>query len=155
MDHFDSTFMLRLCDALSELEENQAPRWGTLTPKTLVEHLTWILRHSMGRSLHVPDYSTFFARTVAKKMTLCGLRSLPKNMTLPAHLVKQGIVNREEGDLESLQAVMEEYLALVQAGEFEPAPHPYYGIMTIDEWDRFHVLHFEHHLKQFGTALRR
>ncbi|NLN91890.1 MAG: DUF1569 domain-containing protein [Candidatus Hydrogenedens sp.] len=155
MDHFDSTYMIRLCDALATLDEDQKPLWGTLTPETLLEHLIWILRQSMGRSLHVPDYSSFLSRKLTKKLILSGMRSLPKNMHLPAHLIRQGIRDRETGDLETLQALMEEYLNLVQADELEPAPHPCYGKMSIDEWDRFHVLHFEHHLKQFGISFRK
>jgi len=154
MDHFDSTCITRLCNALHSIEEDALPRWGTLTKSAMINHFIWMLRHSMGRSFLVPDYSTFLSRTLSKKLVLSGVRALPKNRCLPAHLCKQGISDQETGDLETLQALMEEYLDLVQTGDLEPAPHPRYGRLTIDEWDRLHMLHFEHHLQQFNRSMR-
>ena len=30
-------------------------------------------------------------------------------------------------------------------------PHPFFGKMSIDEWDKLFFKHIDHHLRQFGT----
>ena len=50
----------------------------------------------------------------------------------------------------SLAALLDEYLALVQSGELKTGLHPVFGDIGIDGWARVHVLHFEHHCRQFG-----
>ncbi|MBL7910600.1 MAG: DUF1569 domain-containing protein [Bacteroidia bacterium] len=31
------------------------------------------------------------------------------------------------------------------------APHPFFGAMTIEEWDKLQSKHLDHHLRQFGV----
>ena len=149
MQHFDRDYAEKLRQRLKAIQSDQRPQWGDLQPAALIGHLTWMLKHAMGKSTKVPDYSTWFTRSLMKPLLLKGIIPIPKNQALPASLEQQGIRTIEPGDLESFQALMEEYLRRIQDDELTPAPHPYLGEMTIDEWDRFHILHFEHHLRQF------
>jgi hydroxymethylglutaryl-CoA reductase len=151
MHHFDGDYAEELVARLAEIPEDAQPRWGDLTRDTLIEHLIWTLRHSMGRSRTVPFVGNRMTRYVARPLILAGVLPLTKRSTLSRALSEQGLPTRESGDLETLHALVEEYLGLVQADELAPAPHPTLGQLGIDGWDRFHVLHFEHHLKQFGT----
>ena len=32
--------------------------------------------------------------------------------------------------------------------------HPYYGVMRVDEWRRYHSIHANHHAPQLGNAVR-
>ena len=56
-----------------------------------------------------------------------------------------------DADTETLHAVLETYLELVQAGELVPRAHPVFGDIGVDGWANLHIAHFEHHLKQFGV----
>ena len=89
-------------------------------------------------------------KRVVKPLILGGVLRMPKNLRLPARIAARGVTLREPGDLETLHALLEEYVSLVQADELRPAEHPAFGPMSVDDWDRLHVLHFEHHLRQFG-----
>jgi len=151
MHHFDGDYVEEVVDRLARIKRDAVPHWGHLRRDSLIEHLIWSMRHSMGRSRTIPCFGNCLSRYVWRPLIFAGALSLPKNMALPPHLAQQGLVSREPGDLETLQAILEEYLTLVQADELHPAPHPAYGRLDIDGWDRFHVLHFEHHLRQFGT----
>ena len=31
------------------------------------------------------------------------------------------------------------------------APHPFFGPLTVDEWNTLEIKHLEHHLSQFGA----
>ncbi len=151
MQHFDSDYGAEVVKRIRRIPEDAAPRWGEMGRDDMVAHFVWILRHTMGLSTQVPDCSTWFLRNITKALVLHGLMSFPKNMRLPATLTGQGIVLQEAGDVETLQALMEEYLQLVQADELLPASHPFFGPLDVDGWDRLHVRHFEYHLNQFNA----
>ena len=149
MQHFDSDYGEELIERIGQIPEDAEAKWGTMRRKDLVEHFIWTLRHTLGRSTQVPDFSNWFSRTVLKRLALSGCFSIPKNMRMPSQFTDRGITSKEPGDLETLQAIIEEYLYLVQADELEPAAHPLFGPLNVDQWDKIHVHHFEHHLKQF------
>jgi len=151
MQHLDADYVDDLIRRLSRIPADAIPRWGDLRGTTLTEHLIWAVRHSMGRSKQMPFFGNWFTCRVIGPLALLGLLPIPKNLKLPAHIMAQGITGRERGDLETLHALLEEYLNLVQADELVPAPHPFFGDIGIDGWDRVHIRHFNHHLRQFGA----
>ena len=151
MHHFDGDYVEEVVERLGGIKRDAIPRWGLLRRDSMIEHLIWSLRHSMGRSRTIPFFGNCFTRCIKRPLVLAGVLPITAAMHLPEHLRDQGLTAREPGDLETLQAILEEYLTLVQADVLKPAPHPTFGRMDIDGWDRFHVLHFEHHLRQFGT----
>ena len=155
MDHFDSNYAQQLIERIKQIPEDAVPLWGVMKRKELIEHFIWSLQHIMGRSTRVPDFGTWFSRAILKKLIINGIVPIPKNATLPPQLAERGVVAKEPGDLETFHAIVEEYLQLVQADELVPAPHfaqidPFFGPLTIDEWDKLAIKHFEHHLKQLG-----
>ena len=150
MQHFDGDYAEAIIRRLGNIRQDAQPRWGALSRDAMIEHLIWAMRHSMGRSRTVPFVGNGFTRHLVRPLLLAGVLPLSRNSRAARTLQRQGLQTRESGDLETLQAILEEYLGLVQADELQPAPHPTLGRLDIDGWDRFHVLHFEHHLKQFG-----
>lgn len=150
MHHFDGDYAEEVVHRLGNIRQDARPRWGELSRDGLIEHLIWAMRHSMGRSRTIPFVGNCLTRYVARPLILSGALPLARNSRASRILKQQGLRTREPGDLETLHALVEEYLDLVQADEFRPAPHPTLGRLGVDGWDRFHVLHFEHHLKQFG-----
>lgn len=151
MQHFDTVYADELIARLRSIPADAVPSWGTLRRDTLIEHLIWTMRHSMGRSQQLAYFGNWFTRRVVGPLYLRGLLPLPKNLRLPEKIRARGATLREPGDLETLQALVEEYLALVQTGELQPAPHPIFGDIGVDGWERVHVRHFDHHLRQFGV----
>jgi hypothetical protein len=80
-----------------------------------------------------------------------GVVSIPKNVKLPR---PEGMKERPampEGTLEDLKATLDAYLEAYEKGQLAPCVHPFFGMMPPKQWNRFHVRHFEHHLKQFGA----
>lgn len=150
MHHFDGDYAEEVVQRLGNIRHDARPRWGELNRDSLIEHLIWALRHSMGRSRTIPFVGNCFTRYVARPLILAGALPLSRGGRATRSLRQQGLLTREPGDLETFQALAEEYLDLVQADELQPAPHPTLGRLGVDDWDRFHVLHFEHHLRQFG-----
>lgn len=124
------------------------PAWGSLDRDRLVGHLIGAVRFSMGRLGTMPDRGTWLTKRVLKPLILNGVVRIPKNVKMRgAARQPQGVME----DLETLHAVLEEYLQLVQADELTPPPHPLFGDLGVDGWAKMHLRHFEHHLRQFGV----
>ncbi len=151
MEHLDTDYVERLIARLGRIAPDAVPRWGLLRRDTLIEHFIWIAQHSMGRSRQMEFGGNWFTVHVMGPLFLHGLIPIPKNLQIPKAQQKRGVTMREPGDLDTLWHLLEEYLNLVQADELHPAPHPVFGDIGIDGWDRAHVRHFEHHLRQFGV----
>jgi len=151
MRHLDTDYVEELVARLRAIPDDAVPRWGMLRKDTLIEHLVWVLRHSLGRSTKVPYLGNWFSCHLLAPLVLRGLVPIPKNLQLPRRLRARGVTLREPGDLETLHALLEEYLNLVQADELRPARHPVLGDIGVDGWERLHLLHFAHHLRQFGA----
>ncbi len=147
--HFDSQYMEEVVDRLRSLPPDARPKWGTMTPAMLTGHLAATIRYSMGRGNPFDVRAPWLLRRVVGPHILGplyvnGWLPFPKN-------VKGFDASSQDGDLETLHAVMEDYLSLVQADELSPPPHPLFGDLGVDGWARLHIVHFEHHLRQFGV----
>ena len=151
MQHFDIDFVNDVLKRLEKLPPSAQPRWGELRRDTLIEHFIWVIRHAMGRSRQVPYFGNWFTCRIVGPLYLRGWLPTPKNLKFPKRLAAQGVTGREPGDLIALRALLEEYLNLAQADELTPAPHPIFGNIGVDGWDRLHVRHFRYHLDQFGA----
>ncbi len=151
MEHLDTDYVERLIKRLERISPDAVPKWGQLRRDTLIEHLVWVMKYSMGRSKPMDFCGNWVTVHVIGPLLLRGVLPVPKNVKMPRKFQDRGVTNREPGDLNTLRRLLEEYLNLVQADELRPAPHPMFGDLGIDGWDRMHVHHFEHHLRQFGV----
>ena len=147
--HFDHDYLGDVINRLQRVEPDAKPLWGTLTPSRMIAHLIDAVRYSMGKAGNIPDKSNWFTRRILAPLILRGIVKIPKNVK--GATPDGPVTPPNQADLETLHAVLEDYLALVQAGELEPKPHPLFGHVGVDGWDRLHVLHFEHHLRQFNV----
>ncbi|HNT87453.1 MAG TPA: DUF1569 domain-containing protein [Candidatus Hydrogenedentes bacterium] len=151
MRHLDADYVEELIARIRGIPDDAVPRWGVLRKQTLIEHLVWTVRHSMGRSTKIPFLGNWFTRRVVAPLILRGILPIPRNLQLPRRLRARGLTLREPGDLETLHALLDEYLNLVQADELRPARHPVFGDIGLDGWERLHLRHFAHHLRQFDA----
>lgn len=146
MKHFDHDYVAGVIQRLGAIVPDAKPAWGTLARGGLIQHLGDSVRYSMGRAGTVRDRSNWIMRKIVAPLILNGIIRIPKDMKAPAHSLRPA-----RDDLETLQAVLDEYLGLVQAGALEPKPHPTFGDIGVDGWAKMHVVHFEHHFRQFGV----
>ena len=146
--HFDNDYVRDVVARLTRLAPDARPRWGPMTPAAMIMHLVGSVKYSMGRLPGSVVKRSPFAARVVRPLLLGGWLPMPRNIDVE----RQGLSTfTAAGDVETLHAVLEEYLGLVQAGELAPPPHPIFGELSVDEWARLHYIHFEHHLRQFGV----
>lgn len=142
--------LLSYLDHLNELQSNQQPQWGSLTAQHMVEHLTYVVRVSMGKVHSTVKVDEENISTYKKNMT--NDQPFPRNTeaflrrerypTLWRLNLKQAI-----GDL---RRELNSYYGYYGLFPDRKHNHPLFGALNKNEWDTFHQKHFQHHLTQFG-----
>ena len=51
----------------------------------------------------------------------------------------------------ALKKVVQSYISYYEGNPKSKNPHPYFGLLSYEEWVHFHIKHLEHHLMQFGV----
>lgn len=149
MRTFDHDYANEVIARLDRLQRDSRPRWGAMTSHAMMGHLAYWVKYSMGKVPEVPFAGSWFTVHIAAPLLLNRWLPIPRNAKAPESSTGQG--GAPDADSETLHAVLETYLELVQAGELVPRAHPLFGDIGVDGWAKLHIAHFEHHLKQFGV----
>ena len=152
MRNFDHDYVELVLRRIQRIDSEATPAWGTLDRAKMIRHLAEMVRYSMGLAGDLPDVSTWFTRRIVAPLLMRGILSIPKNVKGPAEPDSAQLTEVFEPNPDKyLLRVLEEYLSHVQADEVNPKSHPLFGPIGIDGWAKMHMLHFEHHLRQFGV----
>lgn len=135
---------------LKNLQVDQKPSWGKMTPQHMVEHLTLALQMSNGK-INVKCISQPETLPPLKRFLL-GDRPLPKEYINPyigPDLLPLKFSDLNEACLE-LEKEFNDYNKFFEANPDKETVHVTFGKLNKQEWDQFHLKHFTHHLEQFN-----
>jgi len=149
VQHFDGDYVEWVLERLGRAPGQSADRGAPASVAAVMAHLRVSVERSMGRIPQEPFRGSWFSVHVLGPLALGGLVPLPGDGERPED--PSGGQEGREGETAALKAVLEEYLALVQADELPPTTHPLYGPLDVAGWERFHLRHFEHHLARLGV----
>ena len=142
---FDRDYAEDIIRRLKTLPPDRKPNWGRMSATDLVPHLTQTMLYSMGRRGKRPFVGNWITRRIVGPLVVNGWVPILKNVQLgPA-----AASDAAGYTLETLQAVLDDYMAAVETGALHPEPHQLFGDIGVDGWARMHSRHFEHHFKQF------
>lgn len=144
--------------ALENLPADREPEWGTMTPRQMVLHLVRVFMASRG------DIGDVELPVVTPEEKLRGMQAfLATNRPLP-----RGAQNPLDGSdlpdpgLDSLEHARERLDEEIgaffdYAAEHPGAVHtnPFFGELTMEQWEKLHYKHCIHHLTQFGLLQAR
>ncbi len=145
---FDSGDRAAMVARIESLRPDTRRVWGKMSIAQMLAHCQQPLRVALGE--------------LPLKRSLIGILfgRLAKKKLLDPKPWKQGLPTAPEFKITDERDFAKEksaLLALVRRfGEGGPAtvtkqPHPFFGPMTIDEWQQLQWRHLDHHLRQFGT----
>lgn len=142
-----------LLERVGRLTPESRARWGVMNVDQMLRHLADPMRIALGE-LRAADVSTFFTRTLLKRLVLIGMPA-PKGKvkTFPELDYAAGGGTPPEGfetDRKALLDTLERFVAHAQAGG-ALAPSPAFGPLSPRAYGRLTYVHMHHHLKQFGV----
>lgn len=146
----ESFLRVSMWQAVAALTEDMTPRWGSMRPQQMIEHLIWAFRCSTGLLL-LPCYTpaSILERT---RRFLYDKRPTPREVKNPAigeklPALQFSSLAEARGEL---QKEVDRYLGLSQTDRDAQYIHPIFGPLGAEEWQRAHFKHCYHHLLQFG-----
>ena len=148
----DAFFRNHLWEAIASLREDAAPRWGRMTAREMVEHLSWIFEVSTGQAsvgCPVPE-----AKRERYKGFLYNSTPMTREFRNPA--LTAGLPPLRHADLDQAKATLrKDVYRFVDCCRDAPETthvHPVFGPIGMEEWSRSHFKHAYHHLLQFDLV---
>jgi len=125
------------------------PLWGKMTGAQMIGHVTGTLLYTLGDTPVIPFRGNFKTQFIYAPLLLNGILKFPKNVKIPQSK-KAKPIQFTDGTIDVLSATIDRVLAELDAGEFHPPHHPFFGHIGPQKWMKFHAANFDHHLRQFG-----
>jgi oxepin-CoA hydrolase/3-oxo-5,6-dehydrosuberyl-CoA semialdehyde dehydrogenase len=137
---------------LSKLSESVKPKWGTMTPQHMVEHLEFSYRIASGEMQNF-DIATPEEYLEKTQETLWDFKPMPKDFQMP--LMQKGKLEPlQHPDLETAKQKIlearEEYLEFFKENPDALHKNAVFGYLNKYEWYLLERKHLNHHFNQFG-----
>lgn len=146
---FDKFFNQEVPGYLKKLKAETRPKWGTMGPAEMINHLRQGLALSMDDSKR--NITTPKDKLPGMKAFLMGDKPFPPNRNKPDEYNKYQFSETEFIDkkVELLRAVIALQVHFKKNPEFTSI-HPSFGVLNKDEWLQLHYKHIRHHFSQFN-----
>lgn len=145
---FDTAKSGAIISRINQLTPESKPLWGKMSVSQMLAHCQAPLQVAIGEhQLKRNLFGLLFGRLAKKK--LVGDKPYSHNLpTSPSFIVKD---NRNfEEERSKLIGLVERFTA-GGPGILIKTPHPFFGPLTVEEWDKCQWKHLDHHLQQFGV----
>ena len=132
---------------IESLDANTAPEWGKMTAPQMLAHCQGPFRVAAGQlRLKRALIGRIFGKLAKKKFVTSDAPFGHNSPTDPR------FVFPDAHDFAHEQSELLELLrGFGETGVVTRDPHPFFGPMTEEEWDRLLWKHLDHHLRQFGV----
>ncbi|MCE1165852.1 MAG: DUF1569 domain-containing protein [Bacteroidetes bacterium] len=145
---FNSAENRELIQRIEKLTEVTKPLWGSMNSTTMLTHCTVSLKMAFGEI--VPEHNETFLRIGRMvRDRLFDTDVFNKNLAT----TKEFLVG-DNGKFDDNKILLIAYIKRfggVNPDSSDKAPHPYFGELSMKEWDSLIYKHLNHHLLQFGV----
>jgi hypothetical protein len=146
----NETSAKRFLERLRSIPPDRVALWGTMSTPQMIGHLDTSLRYSRGELPPAPFVGGFKTQYVYGPLILNGIIRIPRGVKLPRR-GKTPAKPLAEGTIDQVETSLKAFLESVGEPDFRPLHHPFFGNFGAKGWGKFHVVHFDHHLRQFGA----
>lgn len=145
---FDRQECERILERLAKLHPDSPRQWGKMDIGQMLAHCQQTLRVAMGDlKLRRGLIGILFGKLAKRQL----MRDEPFKRGLPTapefRVVDQREFARERDKLVGFIRQFQQGGPSVLIKE----PHPFFGPLTVEEWDTLQWKHLDHHLRQFGV----
>lgn len=145
---FDAQDNQKLVSRIEKLTPIILSEWGTMTVSQMMEHCQQPIKVAYGTLNLKSNWMSFlFGKMMKKKL----LESKPFAHNMPT--VKEFKIEHEPDFDTAKKELIDLVTIFANEGHasIKNTKHPFFGEMTMEEWDVLQWKHLDHHLKQFGV----
>lgn len=145
---FDREHVDRLVERIAKLTPETTAKWGTMHVDQMLAHCQQPLKVALGE---LKPRRTLLGSLIGPmaKAKLASTKVWKRNLPTDKAFL---IIDRRKFTEE--QRKLSELIRRFNAGGPEAlskTPHPFFGKLTTEEWDKLSCHHLDHHLRQFGV----
>jgi|SRR6185437_9125082 len=144
---FNQTDNAEFIERINKLTPATPALWGKMNVSQMLAHCQVITKIAFGELAPKKNlFGLLFGRIAKKKL----LEENDFKRNLPT-LSEAKIKGDRNYDVEKLGLINDVKKFTAGPDVLSKKPHPFFGPLTVDEWDQLQVKHLDHHLKQFGV----
>lgn len=134
---------------INSLNNQTQPQWGKMNVAQMLTHCQMPIKIASGELVPKINPIIKFLFGKGAKKQLINDPEFKKNLpTFTEAKIKDQRIFEEERS--KLVKIIEDFQQKGPAGLTKKA-HPFFGEMSISDWDTLQVKHLDHHLRQFGV----
>ena len=144
---FNNTDNNEIIERINRLTPESRAGWGKMNVAQMMCHCSIALKACLGEIKPKKVFISYLFGKIAKKQVL-GPKDFRKNTpTAKEYIVKD--IKNFDNEKERLIS----YVKKFEAGSdvVTKEQHPFFGKMTIEEWECLIWKHLDHHMRQFGV----
>jgi hypothetical protein len=134
-----------ILNRINKLTPDSKPLWGKMTVSKMMAHCTVGLRTASGEVKLKRNFLGILFGGIAKKSMMS---DKPIKQGLPTD---KNFVIKEDRNFDEEKTALIGYVKKFDPKILTTGLHPFFGTMTIQEWDKLMAKHLDHHLRQFGV----
>ena len=137
-----------LISRIHKVTPESKAQWGKMNAAQMLSHCHGPIDVAFGDLNLKANFFMLLLGKIVKNKILNSAEFKKDSPTAPA------FIRNEPCDFEQSKAdLIQKINHFSELGEkaIKTTKHPFFGEMTHEEWDKLHVMHLEHHLKQFGV----
>lgn len=139
---------LSLIERVQKLHSQSQPLWGKMSVEQMLLHCHNLLDMATGKLLLKRGLIGFLFGKMAKRSFLKE-GDFKKNLPTDKNFI---VTSSPEFIAEKERLLIEiERFRVTGPSIIDNPKHPFFGMMTLEEWGILHYKHLDHHLKQFGV----
>ena len=144
---FDPAVNTKLIDRINNLTPATLGLWGKMNVSQMLAHCQVPILIAIGEIKAKGGLIALIFGRMAKKKVI---NEEPFEHNLPT--MSEAKIKNDKG----FEAEKQALITLVKRFETGPdvltkKPHPFFGPLTVDEWNTLQYKHLDHHLRQFGA----
>ena len=134
---------------IRQLDPAMKPQWGKMLAPQMLAHARQPLLVALGELKLKRSIPGILFGALARRKLSSETEQFPKNSPTDKAFIVTGDRQFEE-ERRALVALVERF-AQTGPDSLTREPHPFFGKLTVREWDVLMWKHLDHHLRQFGV----
>ncbi|MCB9907373.1 MAG: DUF1569 domain-containing protein [Planctomycetes bacterium] len=143
----DADACANMVQRLHSLQPDSKPQWGKMNVCQMLAHCQYPFKTAFGEMVSKRALIGILLGRFAKRKFIDSDAPFGKNSPTDPNFLDRNANGFEE----QRQAVIDLLHRFQTSGASTKRPHPFFGALTANDWDRLMWKHLDHHLRQFGV----